>query len=129
MTTSDLSTVYRAYIACLNKQDWSSLGQFVRDDVRHNGNALGLRGYQRMLEADFEQIPDLRFDIQVLVVEPLRVAARLWFEVTPKGEFLGVSVNGRTVKFAENVFYEFRDNRIQEVWSVIDKVAIEAQLG
>ena len=30
--------------------------------------------------------------------------------------------------FAENVFYQFRDERIAEVWSVIDKAAIEAQL-
>jgi hypothetical protein len=28
----------------------------------------------------------------------------------------------------ENVFYEFHDGKIVQVWSVIDKVAIEAQL-
>ncbi|WP_336605525.1 ester cyclase [Chromohalobacter canadensis] len=28
--------------------------------------------------------------------------------------------------FAENVFYEFRDEKIVQVWSVIDKAAIEA---
>jgi predicted ester cyclase len=37
-------------------------------------------------------------------------------------------VNGKRVNFAENVFYQFRDERIAEVWSVIDKAAIEAQL-
>jgi predicted ester cyclase len=37
-------------------------------------------------------------------------------------------VNGRQVVFAENVFYRFRDERIAEVWSVIDEGAIEAQL-
>jgi SnoaL-like polyketide cyclase len=35
---------------------------------------------------------------------------------------------GRLVIFAENVFYQFRSGRIEEVWSVIDKAAIEAQL-
>jgi len=39
-----------------------------------------------------------------------------------------VPVNGRRVSFCENVFYAFRDGRIEQVWSVIDKVAIEAQL-
>jgi hypothetical protein len=29
----DLSDVYRDYIACLNKQDWQKLEQFVHDDV------------------------------------------------------------------------------------------------
>ena len=36
--------------------------------------------------------------------------------------------NGRRVAFAENVFYRFHNERIAEVWSVIDKAAIEAQL-
>jgi predicted ester cyclase len=129
MTTVDLANIYRGYIACLNSQDWGNLGHFVQDHVRRNNTTLGLSGYRRMLEADFEQIPDLHFDIQILVAEPPRIAARLWFDVTPKGQFLGVPVNGRKVTFAENVFYEFREDRIQEVWSVIDKAAIEAQLG
>ncbi|WP_366066243.1 ester cyclase [Halomonas sp. Mc5H-6] len=37
-------------------------------------------------------------------------------------------MNGQNVTFCENVFYLFHDNKIQEVWSVIDKTAIEAQL-
>jgi predicted ester cyclase len=37
-------------------------------------------------------------------------------------------VNGRKVSFTENVFYEFRNGKIVQVWSVIDKAAIEGQL-
>jgi 4-carboxymuconolactone decarboxylase len=124
----DLARVCRDYIACLNRRDWASLGDLVQDDVRRNGVALGLAGYQRMLEENAAQIPDLQFEIRELVADPPRAAARLWLEVTPRGEFLGLPVNGRKVAFAENVFYEFREGRIQEVWSVIDKAAIEAQL-
>jgi predicted ester cyclase len=46
----------------------------------------------------------------------------------PKGLFLGLPVNGRRIVFTENVFYRFHDERIAEVWSIIDKGAIEAQL-
>jgi predicted ester cyclase len=46
----------------------------------------------------------------------------------PKGRFLGLSLNGKRVSFAENVIYEFRNEKIVQVWSVIDKTAIEAQL-
>jgi predicted ester cyclase len=52
----------------------------------------------------------------------------LGFDCTPKGKFLDLEVNGRRVAFSENVIYEFRHGKIVEVWSVIDKVAIEAQL-
>jgi len=125
---TDLSDVYRSYIACLNAQDWPRLGQFVDDDVHRNGQPLGLSGYRAMLEKDFREIPDLFFHIQLLVSDPPYIASRLAFACTPKGEFLGLDVNGKRVSFAENVFYDFRTGKIAQVWSVIDKAAIEAQL-
>jgi predicted ester cyclase len=50
-----------------------------------------------MLERDFEAIPDLQFNIELLPVK------------------------GRRVNFTENVFYRFHDERVAEVWSAIDK--------
>jgi predicted ester cyclase len=128
MPAAGLADVYRRYIACLNRQDWAALGQFVADDVVHNDRQLGLAGYREMLEQDFQQIPDLRFQIDLLVIDPPHVASRLVFDCSPKARFLGLDVNGRRVSFSENVFYAFRENRICQVWSVIDRAAIEAQL-
>ena len=82
----------------------------------------------RMLVGDFRAIPDLYFHIHLLISDPPRVASRLRFDCTPRGKFLGLDVNGKRVSFAENVFYEFRDERIEKVWSLIDKAAIESQL-
>jgi len=64
----------------------------------------------------------------MLISDPPYIASRLSFDCTPKGRFLGLDVNGRNVSFAENVIYEFRSEKIAQVWSVIDKAAIEAQL-
>ncbi len=124
-----LGALYRAYIDCLNRQDWDDLGRHVGDDVRHNERPLGLSGYRAMLVQDFKDIPDLRFHIALLASSPPLIAARLAFTCAPKGRFMGLDVDGRTVSFSENVFYEFKDAKIASVWSVIDKTAIEAQLG
>ncbi|TYO64510.1 ester cyclase [Bradyrhizobium hipponense] len=128
MSRSDLADFYRNYIACLNRQDWARLGQFVHEDVAHNARPFGLSGYRAMLEQDFRDIPDLHFNIELLICDPPIVATRLAFDCTPAGQFLGLGVNGRRVSFHENVFYEFRDGKIRQVWSMIDKAAIEAQL-
>ncbi len=128
MTEIALSRLYKAYIACLNGQDWDNLHRFVADDARHNGRPFGLAGYRAMLERDFSEIPDLRFNIELMVCEPPYIASRLRFDCRPKSLFLDLPVNGRRVVFAENVFYRFRSGKIEEVWSVIDKAAIEAQL-
>jgi predicted ester cyclase len=124
----DLRERYQDYIACLNEQDWARLEWFVDEEALHNGQQVGLLGYRAMLERDFQQIPDLYFDVQLLIADPPRIASRLRFDCTPKGMFLGLPINGKKVSFAENVFYEFRNEKIWQVWSVIDKAAIEAQL-
>ena len=125
---TDLAEIYRNYIACLNRQDWPNLGQFVHEDAVHNGRRLGVSGYRAMLERDFDDIPDLYFDVRMLISDPPFVASRIAFDCSPKGRFLGLPVNGKRVSFAENVIYEFRDGKIVEVWSIVDKAAIEAQI-
>lgn len=128
MASDNIGDIYRAYIACLNNRDWDALGAFVADDVTRNAKLLRLSGYREMLERDVSEIPDLRFHILLTVCEPPFVATRLGFDCTPKAKFLGLDVNGRRVTFTENVIYEFSDGKIQHVWSVVDKAAIEAQL-
>jgi len=124
----ELLATYHSYLDCLNAQDWSRLGEFVHDEVSHNGRRFGLAGYRAMLENDFQQIPDLQFKAELLVCQPPFVAARLWFNCSPRGSFLGLALNGRTVSFAENIIYELDGDKIKMAWSVIDKTAIEDQL-
>jgi predicted ester cyclase len=128
MTKDDLADVYRDYIVCLNRRDWPNLQRFVADDVQHNGRRFGLLGYRAMLEQDFQTVPDLHFYIDLVIADPPFIASRLAFDCRPLGEFLGLPLHGKRVSFAENVFYQFRGEKIAQVWSVIDKAAIEAQL-
>jgi len=116
MNADALASLYRDYIACLNRRDLDGLGTYVHDDVRHNGRQLGVAGYRLMLQKDFTDIPDLRFEIELLVCQPPFVASRLRFDCTPEAQFLGLAVNGARVSFTENVFYEVQDARIIAVW-------------
>ncbi|HEX6565380.1 MAG TPA: ester cyclase [Chthoniobacterales bacterium] len=128
MIKTDLSAIYRDYIDCLNERDLPRLNQFVHSEVQYNGQQIGLAGYRRLLENDFSEIPDLHFNIQLLVADSAYVASRLTFDCSPRQKFLGLDVNGKRVSFTENVFYEFEREKIRRVWSVIDKAAIEAQI-
>jgi predicted ester cyclase len=128
MPRDELSEIYRSYIDCLNRQDWNRLGLFVDDAVEYNGTPVGLAGYRGMLEGDFRAIPDLGFEIELLISDPPRIASRLHFDCTPRGMLFDLPVNGKRIKFAENVFYEFSASRIRKVWSIIDKAAIAQQI-
>jgi predicted ester cyclase len=59
------------------------------------------------------------------------VSRRIWrlrFDCSPKGDFLGLPINGLHVSFHENVFYQFQEGKIICVQSVLDKAALEEQL-
>ena len=93
----DLKEIYRRYIDCLNTRDLDQLGDFVRDDVIYNDKKIGLTGYRAMLEKDYNDIPDLKFNIGLLVSDESYIVCRLVFECTPSGIFLGLPVNGKKV--------------------------------
>ena len=70
MIRTDLYDIYWSYIACLNNQNWPNLEQFVHDEVYYNDQRIGISGYRDMLERDFIEIPDLHFDVQLLISDP-----------------------------------------------------------
>ena len=128
MTVPTLGERYLAYIDRLNRRDWNGLRDFVADDVIYNGESIGFAAYRAMLVTNCNDIPDLQFVIGMVVADGAHLASRLPFDCTPVGFFMGLPVNGRRVTSSENVFYRFDRVRIAEVWSVVDKSAIEAQL-
>ncbi|MDD7968715.1 ester cyclase [Actinomycetospora lemnae] len=124
----ELEAVYRAYLDCLNERGFDRLGEYVHGALEYNGAALTLDDYRELLAGDVAAIPDLRYVVDLLVVDGEHVACRLWFDCTPRGTFRGLAVDGRRVGFAEHVFYRFREGRIAQVWSVIDTDAVRRQL-
>ncbi|MRG55315.1 ester cyclase [Phyllobacterium sp. SYP-B3895] len=124
-----LADLYQGYIDCLNSQDWDNLGKYVGTEVSYNGERVGFVAYRQAREREFREIPDLHFKVSILVSDRKTVASRLEFDISPSGEFLGLPVNGKRVKFCENVFYEYEGGKIARVWSVLDKAAVEAQLS
>ena len=129
MQNNDLLAIYHCYLDCLNRQDWDNLSSYVADNVSYNGQFIGFAGYLNARQNEFRAIPDLHFNVQLVMANESMVACRLNFNITPSHDFLGLSVHGKLISFSENVFYEFDNGKISKVWSVVDKAAIEVQLS
>ncbi|WP_033287557.1 ester cyclase [Amycolatopsis jejuensis] len=125
----DLKTIYLGYLAALNERRFGDLDDFVHAEVTYNGEVLTRQQYAAMIDGDSQAIPDLRFDPQLLTTDGDLVACRLWFDCTPARPFFGHPPTGERISFAENVFYRFREGRIEEVWSLIDRESVARQLG
>lgn len=120
---------YEQYINCLNIRNWDDLHLFVHGRLLYNKQPIQLSDYRAMLEQNYRDIPDLRFQIALLTTGDNLIGCRLDFDCTPVGKFLGIAVNGKPVVFSEHVFYQLQEGKIAEVWSLIDKDAIRDQIN
>lgn len=125
----NLKAIYRAYLAALNERRLDDLARYVHDELTYNGEPMTRDQYRDLIAADIAAVPDLTYDAHIVVAADDRVACRLVFTCTPQHEFLGFTPNGKRLSFAEHVFYDFREGRIAAVSSLIDRYAIQAQLG
>jgi predicted ester cyclase len=128
-TEPGLEQVYRDYLAVLDARRLDELDRFVHDRLTYNGQAWSREDYRSRLAEDVRTIPDLRYDVELLVPGADHVACRIRFLCTPQGDFRGLPTKGRRLSFVEHVFYRFRAARIEEVWSVIDTDAVRRQLA
>jgi steroid delta-isomerase-like uncharacterized protein len=125
---ADLEERYRAYLTCLNERRFDDLPDFAHDPVVHNNRTLGIGDFQALLKRDATEIPDLHYAIEGLVVQGNQVACRIRFDCTPAEDFRGLPTKGKTVSFAEHVFYRYEDGKIAEIWSLVDTDAIRDQV-
>jgi len=128
-TGGALERLYLRYIDALNDRRFDDLPAFVAGELVYNDAPITGGQYRAMLEDDVRRIPDLFFDVQHLLVDGDQVACRLRFACTPVAVFQHLQPTGDPVVFTEHVFYRFRDDRIVQVWSLLDVAALQAQLG
>jgi predicted ester cyclase len=125
---TDLRDLYVAYIDAANRRDFDRIREYTHDPMTTNGVSVT----QDEMIADFrghtEAIPDLRWEIQDLVIEGDRIAARLLDTGTPTKAWLGLEPTGFAVTFVECAFYRIRDGRIEASWYLMDADSVRQQL-
>ena len=132
-----LAQRYRDYIAALNLDDASmrdeafGLQPYIQDGVIHNGRVMTRNEYAHLIIDARLAINGMKFFIHLLTVDEAReqVAARLCLRGTLASPFLDIvpPPEGRDVEFYEHVFYQWRQGKIIEVWSVIDEAGLKQE--
>ncbi len=72
---------------------------------------------------------DLHYTVEDIVAESDRVAVRLTFRGTQRGEFFHVAPTGKQVTVSETMFFRLADGRIIEAWEEYDEYGMRQQLG
>lgn len=93
------------------------------------GRAQGLSGPLAASRFMRAAIPDLRAEIEQLIVTGDRVVVHLRFQGHFTGTFKGVQGKGQAVNFIATDIYRIVDGRIADNWHIEDNLALLQQLG
>jgi len=85
-----------------------------------------LHEYMRAVRAAF---PDFHNQIEEMVAEGDRVAARLTFSGTHRGELFGFAPTGRHMRYAAAAFFTIKNGKIASGWVLGDLQALREQLA
>lgn len=104
----------------------------AEDYVNHSpspGLPPGRAGVAVVVAALREGLPDLRYEIQDLVVSEDAVAARTLLTGTHAGPLFGIAPTGRRVAVQQIAIERIRDGRIVAHHRVTDELSMMRQLG
>jgi steroid delta-isomerase-like uncharacterized protein len=93
-------------------------------EPRH-GREVWRQGFEMMKHA----FPDLQAHIEDIIAAGDKVAVRLRFRGTHRGEFLGIPATGRTIEYVSHEFYRIADGLIAEEWICSDTATLLRQLS
>ncbi|KAB0495298.1 ester cyclase [Pseudomonas vancouverensis] len=93
------------------------------------GRAQGIAGPLAASTAFHAAVPDLKCDVEQMIVSADRVISHLHFTGHFTGTFNGVKGQGQAVNFIATDIYRIADGRIAENWHLEDNLTFLQQIG
>jgi steroid delta-isomerase-like uncharacterized protein len=131
-TPEELKETYRR-IDANSRGDADGFDELIAADiVDHNpipDQAPGREGMRQWMTAVRTAMPDLRGTVEDVIAEGDRVAARVTWRGTHRGEFLGVPPSGEALSFSAFHLVRFSDEGAAEWWGAADLLRALEQMG
>lgn len=131
MTVDELVQVF--YDRFWNLVELSIADEIFHPEVVFRGSVgVGANGreavcdYVRMVTT---ALSDYRCDVETLVVDGSRAAARVRFSGVHRGEFLGHAPTGRRVEWIGAAFFIEQDGALRDIWVLGDLTSLRSQLA
>lgn len=129
MSTEELRDFYLRYIDLANKREFDRMEEFAHDEVIMNGSPVARDDMVHEFHRHTDAVPDLHWEVQDLLVDGDRIAARLIDTGTPISEWNGLAPTGASVSFAETAFYQVENGRFKVMWYLMDADTVRQQLA
>jgi predicted ester cyclase len=124
----ELREFYARYVEQINAHGFDRMDEFISDRTTLNGEPATRDDLVAVQKADVDAVPDLHWEIEELLFDGDRLAARLVNTGTPVKEWLGVAPTGASFEIAEYAIYQVRDGRFVHMTALHDAGELLRQL-
>ena len=90
---------------------------------------LDVEGLESFYAGLWAAFPDLEVSIEDLIGEGDKVTWRIAVRGTHQDEFRGIPATGKNVSFGAQYIFRFRNGKIVERWTNLDRLGLLVQLG
>ena len=132
MSSENKALLRRWFDEVWNRGRVEAIDELLTGDAVIHGlgaDAHGPDGFKPFHAAYRSAFPDVTLQIEDIVAEGDRVAARWSGTGTHRGASLGFDATGRRVRFSGMVFARVENGRLVEGWNVFDQLGMLQQLG
>lgn len=132
-TEQNKDLVRRFYEEVFNNKNLASLNEFVDPHiVEHSlppGLPAGSEGTRQFIGMYLAAIPDFHLTTEDMIAEGDRVATRLTYHGTHRGELMGIPPTGKQATVTGIQIVRIANGRIVENWINFDALGMLQQLG
>jgi steroid delta-isomerase-like uncharacterized protein len=125
--------IYRQIIEAITHDNPHALDRFISPDVAdHNpipGQAAGLDGFKEWVAFARASFPDLQGSVEDVIAEGDRVAARMTWHGTHRGDFVGVPATNKRISMTAFHHVRFERGQAAEWWGTADVFGALQQMG
>jgi steroid delta-isomerase-like uncharacterized protein len=132
MRGEEYKRLSREFVDGVNNNDREALVRLMDEDYTfHNfqGTFKGADEFYKGLQVFWEAFPDMKLHIEDQIADDNQVVNRVRMTGTHKGEFAGVPGTDTEVTTTAMAVYNFKDDKIVEMWSQWDVIGLLAQVG
>jgi steroid delta-isomerase-like uncharacterized protein len=130
----DHAATTRRIYDLINAGDIDGFGDLLADDVVEHEELPGLAptkdGIKTFFRMQLAAFPDTRMSVEDLIADGAKVAARVRYTGTHKGEFQGIPATDKAVDVQLVDIFAFGDDGlVREHWGVMDQLTMLQQVG
>lgn len=125
--------IRRYYEDLWNAWNLGVADEIISPEIEFRGSLAvtvnGLAGFKNYVALVRHAFPDFHNTIEELIAEGDRVAARLAYRGTHRGELFGLAPTGREVNYAGAAIFRIHRGKIVNGWVLGDTASLMRQLG